>query len=350
MSSFGRFSEDGREYIFHSVQAPRPMLNYLWNQYFLAAVNHLGGGDGAYSDRAAQYIHPESKARAPVIRDGNRYFYIRDEETGDYWNPGWYPAKQTVEGYRCVHGLGYSMFEGRRQGIQVSLRVFVNEEDPVEIWTVTCRNLGPKARKIKGYSFVEFDLTGYNITCDYYSNVSSECVRDRNLIVAHNTSRDRDHHWHDGFIASSETLTGFETGKKAFLGTYGSIFTPETVIKGRCSNRLAACEALVGVLENSLAIEAGGEVAFNVLIGAADSTETAVALAGKLFSKGKIEADFARLRAKKAEMVRDLVIRTPDKRLDNIINNWAKQQVQLCVQMGRGTSIDRKSTRLNSSH
>lgn len=337
MPQFGHFSEDGSEFIFTSTDTPRPMLNYIWNSRILSGVNHFGGGVGAYGARAASYIDPQGRGRAILFRNGNRYFYVRDEESGEVWNPGWFPVKRRLDDYRCTHGIGYSIVEGRRQEISVRTRVFVNEEDPVEIWTVTVTNHSARKRTVKVYPFVEFSLEGYARYSEYDSYVSCEYDAARHLIVAHNTAQERPHDWFDGFAASSLKPSGFETSKRAFLGTYGDITAPAAVLNGKCHGGLAACEDMVGVLEHTLALAPGESVSWHVLLGATNSAATAAALVEKLLAPGKIEADFAALRQSKRKMVEDIRIHTPVAKINHITNLWVKQQVQLCAEAGRAT-------------
>ena len=85
MSNYGNF-KNGCEYAIHKTEIARPQLNYLWNARILSGVNHLGGGNGAYGARACAYIDPDGKGRCSVIRDGNRYFYIKNKKTGKVYN------------------------------------------------------------------------------------------------------------------------------------------------------------------------------------------------------------------------------------------------------------------------
>lgn len=337
MSNFGHFSQDGSEYIFTSAQTPRPMLNYIWNSRILSGVNHFGGGDGAYGGRAASYIDPESRGRAILIRNGNRYFYIRDEETGEFWNPGWYPSKRTLDNYSCTHGLGYSIIAGSYKSIAAKVRIFVNSEDPVEICTVTLKNNSDKARKLKVYSFIEFSLEGYARYSEYDSYVSCEFDEEHNMLVAHNTAQERPHNWFDGFISSDRQISGFDSSKKAFLGTYGDISAPEVVVNGKCLDSLAACELMVGVLEHSITLAAGEELTYNVLFGSTDSTKTAINLTEKILADNKIEQDLVELATSKKNMINDIVVETPEGKINHITNKWVKQQVQLCAEVGRAT-------------
>ena len=76
MQSYGEFVKE-KEYRITNPQTPRPQLNYIWNSRILSGVNQNGGGVGAYGQRAQAYIDPDGKGRCSVIRDGNRYFYIK---------------------------------------------------------------------------------------------------------------------------------------------------------------------------------------------------------------------------------------------------------------------------------
>ena len=260
-------------------------MNYLWNSRILSGVNQTGGGVGAYGDRTTCYIDPEGKGRAVLFKNCYRYFYVRDEETGAIWNPGWYPANQELDAYQCTHGLGYSIICGEFNGVRASLRGFVNQDEPVEIWTIT----------FKVFPFVEFTLTGYKIYCNYYSNLFTEFSEEHNLVIAYNTAQDRTHDRYNGFVASSEKITGFDTSKDRFIGTYGDIRSPKAVVNGKCFNSLASNEDMVGVLENSFALEPGEEKTYHVLMGSTNTKEEAVRITEKMFKPGKIEHDFTLL-------------------------------------------------------
>ncbi|WP_438434057.1 GH36-type glycosyl hydrolase domain-containing protein [Gorillibacterium sp. sgz500922] len=337
MPNFGHFSEDGSEFVFTRPDPPRPMLNYLWNSRLLSGVNQTGGGLGAYGDRAAAYIDPEGKGRAVLLKNGSRYFYIRDEETGEFWNPGWYPVRRELDEYRGVHGLGYSRFSGARAGLTAEARVFINERDPAEIWTLTLGNQSDRERTVKVYSFVEFLLTGYKIYSNYYSNLFAEFNPRRNLILAHNTTQDRTHGWFSGFLAASEPASGFDSSRKAFVGTYGHLAAPDGVVRGGCSGSLASNEDLIGVLEHTFTLQPGEQRSFHVLIGATDTMERADALAESLFAPGVIEREFAELLESRRTLREAIVIETPDAKVNHLVNAWIKQQVQLCAEAGRDT-------------
>ncbi|MGF7141903.1 cellobiose phosphorylase [Anaerotaenia torta] len=335
MSTFGEFIHNGEEYCITDKNTPRPWLNYIWNDKFLAGINHFGGGTGAYGGRAASYIDPEGKGRCSIIREGSRYFYVKEQDV--IWNSGWYPAKTELDGYRCVHSIGYSTIEGSKNGLSVKLKVFVNGEQPAEIWTVTLKNQTDQAKEFQVYFACDFLLEGYARYSDYASYVFGRFDEARNLVLCCNEAQERPHGWFNAFAASDRKVTGFDTSRKAFLGAYGSFEKPDRIQEGKLSNSLAACEWMVGALEHTFSLEAGEEEEYHVILGAADSMETAAAMADILFQKGRIEEDFLKLAAEKQNLIQENYIQTPDERVNYMANGWVKQQVQLCAEVGRDT-------------
>ena len=337
MDSLGFFKADTNEYVITGPRPPRPLLNYLWNDRILAAVNHMGSGLGGYGGRSLTYVDPAGKGRANVIKNGSRFFYLADCDSGAVWNPGGHPAAATLDDFSCTVGLGYSRIASGKDGIASVFTVMVNAADPCEIWSIQVKNTGTRPRRLKLYSYVEFALTGYPVYCNYYAMVFANVFKKENLIVAHNHAQERPHEWYNGFMASDRPVTGFDTSVTSFLGVYGSAALPESVRNRQLAGKTAMGEDLCGALEHTLELAAGEEVRFHVIVGAADSNDTARAMAAKLFRPGKIEADFQALVQDKARHVETIIVETPDEKLNCLTNSWIKQQIQLCAEIGRDT-------------
>ena len=329
------YFKGGNEYVVTSTNPPRPLLNYVWNARILSGINNFGGGVGAYGVRAQSYIDAEGKGRCSVIRDGNRYFYIKDMNSGKTFNPGWYPCKTDVKNYSCTHGLGYSIITSECDGVVATARVFVNNSDPAEIWTITLENKSADAKSLKLFSFAEFQLEGYQRYSDYNSYVYGE--KDGNVIMCHNDAMEKPHNWFNGFMATDTDPDGFDTSKRAFLGVYGDIRMPKAVEAGKLSNSYAACEQMVGAFEHSVELSAGESKTINVLIGCCDTMATAKAFAKAIFAEGNIEAEFKALIERKQALAADIFVNTPEEKINNFANYWLKQQVSLCAEVGRDT-------------
>ena len=67
---------------------------------------------------------------SPLDMDGHR-IYIKDGDT--VWNPGWQPTKTPLDSYSCRHGLGYTILEGKKDGVTARQELFVPKGDACEL-------------------------------------------------------------------------------------------------------------------------------------------------------------------------------------------------------------------------
>jgi cellobiose phosphorylase len=219
--------------------------------------------------------------------------------------------------------------------VVATARVFVNNSDPAEIWTITIENKSADAKSLKLFSFAEFQLEGYQRYSDYNSYVYGE--KDGNVIMCHNDAMEKPHNWFNGFMATDTEPDGFDTSKRAFLGVYGDVRMPKAVEAGKLSNSYAACEQMVGAFEHAIELGAGEAKTINVLIGCCDTMATAKAFADAIFAEGNIEAEFKAPTERKQALAADIFVNTPEEKINNFANYWLKQQVSLCAEVGRDT-------------
>ncbi len=332
--SLGYFQAGGSEYVVTEVETPLPFINYFWNESFISGVSQHMAGIGCFTERPIQYIHPV--CRCLVVRDENRHFYLRDEDTGEIWSPGWYPVLECLDEFKCIHGLGYSRLESRKNDIRTGMRVFVPAREPVEIWTVSIKNEGKLKKQIKLYSFVDWLLKGYEEYCDYHSALHSVFNADKNLLMCFNEAPERPHNYFNGFISSNLKPSGFDSSRKAFIG-FGQVDRPAAVLEGRCSNSLGTSEKLVGVLEHAFLLEPGEEVCLHILIGVADSVITAGKICADLYQGDRIEKEFEAV-CKTIRIDYDRIrFTTPEEKLNSLFNYWIKRSIQMHAQVGTDT-------------
>lgn len=333
------FQNDGREYVIKDYNLVRPLLNYSWNKRFLSAFNHVATGHGLYCDKTtitATYIDP--RGRVKLINDGNRFFYLYDEDSKISWNVAGYPTNTPLDDYTCTMGLGYAVYEAEKDGIKSRARTFVDCDDPCEIWTITLKNDTNNNRKIRLFPILEWSLEGYVPKSDYFSYLNTSVNEKSSILYAYNTANERLHNGYNGFMAADRQFVGFDTSLRAFLGTYGSFAKPAALEKGHCSNTLGSCERLAAAMELEFVLAPGAEETVNILIGAFEQNSDAEKLTRRLFSNGEIEKEFLKLCEEKGKRTRAINIETPDERINNLFNTWTKQQVDLCAQVGRGAT------------
>jgi cellobiose phosphorylase len=128
----GGFTKKGDEYkiiITKNKTTPAPWVNVIANPLFGTVVSESGSAY-TWAVNAHEYrITPWSND--PVSDVGGEAFYIRDEETGNFWCPSPFPKKSSLP-YLVTHGFGYSVFEHIEDGIYSEMSVFVDKDLPVK--------------------------------------------------------------------------------------------------------------------------------------------------------------------------------------------------------------------------
>ena len=152
---FGHFDDERREYVIDTPKTPLPWINYLGSEDFFSLISNTAGGYSFYRDARLRRITRYRYNNSPLDMDGHR-IYINDG--GTVWNPGWQPAKTALDHYTCRHGLGYSIFEGEKNGIAATQEVFVPRGDACEIDRLTLENKTAAPRTLDVFSYVEFCL------------------------------------------------------------------------------------------------------------------------------------------------------------------------------------------------
>ena len=177
----------------------------------------------------------------PLDQEGFR-LYIRDEsdKAPVIWNPSWQPVKTELDSYTCRHGMGYSVFEGSKNGLRAKQTMFVPVSDNALIYHVTLRNESKKTKKIKLFSFVEFCLWDANDDCtNFQRNYSIGEVEVHRSAIYHKTEyRERRNHY--AIFWCSKKIDAFDTAMDSFNGPYGSASNPDAVLKGKLSNSIEA--------------------------------------------------------------------------------------------------------------
>lgn len=335
MSKLGHFSDNGNRYIITNPQTPRPWLNYLWNNRYLMAVDQFGSGKNAYQNEASFYI-TESSGRGYMMRDGNRFIYIFDPETGKTWNPGWFPSRTPLNHYQCSHGQADTVIRGDKDEIEIEWTLFVGKTEPAECWIVKVKNLDSRKRSVSLYPFVEFSLDGYVHNSGWESWTWASYSKKNNLVFVCNPAEERPHPYYHGFMATDASISSYDTSRKAFLGTYGNIHQPDSLGR-RLSNSNGACEPMICAYQIELDLEAGESKTLHFTAGIANSYDYAEQLADKLLVPGHMEKmlkDVASFENKRCSET--FFMESPDEKLNYFANYWLKKQTKLCAEIGRG--------------
>lgn len=327
---YGKFSEDGREYIINDPKTPRPFDNFIWNDSILANIQQTGAG---YTDY--QIGDTEMTKLSTGIgricdfdvfgRDSfmNRLIYIRDNETGEFWNLGWEPVRAAYDSFECRHGIGYTTIESETNGVKAKYKMFVPAgKDPVELWTITLETETERNLTVFTYTQISFKyMWGFNSYGDMFYRCS-EMNKENNMMVFSKEPFITPHNHQTGFLAADVEINGFDGSKDFFVGTYNTLSDPEAVVEGKCRGSIGSSDATISVLQFDMKLEGTKEI--NLVFGVADSVDNAAALKNKYLSN--FDAAFKELKTTKEKMFNHNTFTTPDPVFNAQANCWNKQQ------------------------
>ncbi len=128
----------------------------------------------------------------------------------------------------------------------------------------------------------------------------------------------------------------YETSFDRCVGPELSRANPQALRRGRCSSRDTNGDVIVGALQKNVALEPGEAATLNVMIGLSGHRSERRRLACKFLEGDGAERAYERCREFWADFCGKVRVRTPDKKLDRMLNYWMKKQV---YQRGVGTTI-----------
>jgi cellobiose phosphorylase len=234
---FGYFDDQNKEYVITTPETPYPWINYLGSQAFFSLISNTAGGYSFYKDAKLRRITRYRYNNVPLDLGGGRYYYLYDE--GDFWSPGWAPAKKELEAYECRHGMGYTTITGKRNGIETKVVFFVPQNYNGEVHKVTITNTTSAKKTVKLFSFIEWCLwNAQDDSANFQRNFSTGEVEIKGSVIYHKTEykERRDHY---AFFSVNSPIVGFDSDRESFIGTYNGFENPKAVVNGASTNSVA---------------------------------------------------------------------------------------------------------------
>lgn len=290
----------------------------------------------------AQFMQPEPAkyAKAPNLEmrtfmqpeqgyyahHPGRFVYIKDEDTGDLFSAPYEPVRAPVEKFVFSPGKSDISWTVEHLGIRVEMTVGLPTEDVVELWSVRVANVSGRPRRISVYPYfpigylswmnqsavfrkdlggvVASSITPYQKAADYFKNKS---LKDKTY-----------------FLCETQP-DAWEARQDAFEGE-GGLHSPSSIREANMGNSDALYETPTAAIQYRLALGDGEHRNYRFLFGPALDDEEIRAVRTKYLS----EEGFASAARDYAAYIEHgsgcLKINTPDKELDNFINNWLPRQ------------------------
>ena len=351
---FGYFDDQNKEYVITTPQTPLPWINYLGSEDFFSLVSNTAGGYSFYRDARMRRLTRYRYNNSPLDMDGHR-IYIKDGDT--VWNPGWQPTKTPLDSYSCRHGLGYTILEGKKDGVTARQELFVPKGDACELDRVTVCNGGTTVKELDLFSYVEFCLwDAVDDSSNFQRNYSTGEVEVEGSAIYHKTEyRERRNHyavfWANCPVDSSDTT------RDAFCGVYGGPADPQAVRAGHCSGSIAHGWAPVGALHIHLTLAPGESRSILFGLGYIENPQQEKFIAPGVINKtrahammeryatdAQIDAARAALRTHWEELLSTYHLESGEEKLNRMVNIWHQSQCMVTFNRSRSASYSDSGT------
>ena len=327
-NGLGGFARNGREYVTvlgPGQSTPAPWINVIANPAFGFQTGTEGGGYTWSVNSRENQITPWSND--PVSDRPGEAFYLRDDDTGDFWTPTALPIRDPAATYVASHGRGYSRFEYVAHEIASDLLQYVPVDDSIKISRLVLTNRSSQPRRLSVTAYVEWVLGPARSASLPF--VSTEIDADTGAMFAHNS-------WNMGFgsrVAFAD-LCGAQTSwtgdRREFIGRNGTLADPSALSSTAALSRtvgagLDPCAALAAEIE----LPPGGTIEVIFLLGEAESAEAARGLVTR-YRAADLDAVEADVERQWDEILGSILVKTPDRSMDVMLNGWLLYQTLSC--------------------
>ncbi len=339
-NAYGHFDAERREYVITRPDTPTPWFNFIGEGRYGGIVSNAAGGYAFDRDPKNRRVSRYRYNAIPADQPG-RYVYLRDMESGKFWSPTWQPTpKAGLKDYECRHGAGYTRISGSFAGIAANLLYFVPpaaaaESCPCEVWVLTVRNTGRKARKLRAFSYVEFsywDTMVDQLNLDWGQHIVEASVNDG---VIRSRTRFRPT---TTFFASNARLAGFDTDREVFVGVGRDLSNPLVVEKGKPANSEAGRGNTIGSLCHDLKLQPGEEKQVVFVMGVTDEPQRIESVVARFRDARNVESAFEALRADWDDYLGRFTVETPDPVVNAMLNVWNPIQCRTTLYWSRFVS------------
>lgn len=356
---YGHFSKDGLEYIITDPNTPRPWVNYLTNETYCCIISQCAGGYSFYKDCRTNRLTRWLPENWHFDRPG-KYIFVR-EQTTDHrlqttdrrqqkiWSLTYQPLRVKPSFYQCRHGLGYTTIESTNNDLHSEITYFVPEHDDCEVWIVKLTNKTKKTKKLELFPYVEFLIGDYHEELRYRNimNLYNRVWFDKShkAVFAKKTAQ-----WQGMniqpfdtlvFFASSLPVSGCCTQKESFLGRYNTEEKPEAVLTGHFKNfHLCSGEDGIGAFRHKLSLRGGQAKEFVVILGQTAGVPAITKILAKYRKMANAKKELKNTKELwRKRIVGNIVVETPDKDFNTMMNVWVKYQMYICNLWSRSPSF-----------
>ncbi|MDZ7843617.1 MAG: protein ndvB, partial [Anaerolineales bacterium] len=335
-NSLGGFSADGKEYVIYlgpNTHTPAPWINVIANPHFGTILSEKGTGFTWFGNSQRNRLTDWSND--PVLDPHSEVIYIRDEDSGEVWNPTAGPIRER-NAYRVSHGAGYSRFEHNSHAIEQLLTVFVPTDEaggkPLKISKLRLRNDSKKTRHLSVTYYLEWTLGERREMTQQH--VVTEWEPRPGLILARNGYHP-DYIERVAFASITPDADSFTCDRTVFLGRNQGTENPAALERVELSGRVGAGLDPCAALQTKLELSPGETVDVICVLGQGESENQAKTLARKYREVLSVNQAFEETKTYWDQILDQVQIETPEMSVNFLLNRWLLYQSLSCRIWGR---------------
>jgi N,N'-diacetylchitobiose phosphorylase len=350
---YGTFDDNAKEYVITRPDTPQSWSNYLGSTEYGAIITNNAGGYGFYQSGARGRFLRLRFNSVPLDQPG-RYFYLRDNASGDYWSASWQPVGKPLDRYQseCRHGTAYTVITSRYAGISTEATYFVPLGQNFEYWRLKVTNESDAPRSLSLFSFCEFtnqwDTRQDTVNLQYsLFIVRGELTDDnllRNAIQDNLTPESEAFYKHDLAMHSwmgmaGSVIDGFDSSRESFLGPYRGYHNPLVVEQGHCTNSHVYGDNACGSLQTNLTLQPGESREVLILLGIGDARTVGKQTFAEFGSLERAKSELQKLKEDWHAKLGSLNVETPDEELNHTLNVWGLYNCLIAFAWSRSASL-----------
>ena len=326
-NGLGGFTPDGREYVvtlLPGATTPAPWVNVLANPNFGTLISE-SGGSYSWSENCHEFRLTPWNNDAVTDTSGEA-FYIRDEQTGQFWSPTPLPARGDSP-YVVRHGFGYSVFEHTQDGISSELWIYVSIHEPVKFAVLKLKNNSDRRRRLSTTGYWEWVLG--ELRAKSAMHVATEIDPQTSALFARN-SYNTDFEGRVAFVASSELARSYTADRAEFLGRNGTLAQPAALRRTRLSGKTGVGLDPCAALQVQVELEPGQEREISFILGTGQNVQAAQDLARRFQNLGACREELQKVWDFWNHTLSAVHVETPEPSLNLLANGWLLYQTISC--------------------
>ncbi|MBU0499485.1 MAG: cyclic beta 1-2 glucan synthetase [Gammaproteobacteria bacterium] len=349
-NGIGGFTPDGREYVITTMPGqltPAPWANVLANPHFGSVISESGQAytwaENAHEFRLTPWHND------PLSDPSGEAFYLRDEESGQFWSPTPLPRRGATP-YLSRHGFGYSVFEHEESGIRSELWIYVALDAAVKFAHLKLRNLSGRPRRLSATGYVEWVLgdlrpkTAMHIGCEL--DPLSGALFARNPYNSEFPGRVAFFDVDDPPPSSTaggrmpgvtERNRTFTCDRTEFIGRNGSLAQPAAMGRSHLSGRLGSGLDPCAALQVAFALADGQErdIVFRLGVSGTPGGDDIHALVHRFRPADSARQALEAVWHHWNHSLGTVQVETPDQSLNVLANGWLLYQTLACRMWAR---------------